>query len=222
MEQALEQARRGRMHIMDIITETMPAPREDLKPHAPRIVTILIDKDQIGAVIGPGGKIIQDIQEKSGATISIEEVDNKGVVDVAASNKESIDIAMARIRAIVAKPEVGEVYDGIVKSIMPFGAFVEILPGKDGLLHVSELDYKRIEKVEDVLKEGDRIQVKLLEIDPKTGKLRLSHKALMPKPEGWVERPERPERPRGERGDRGERRERGEKGEKRERHSDKN
>ena len=126
---------------------------------------------------------------------------------------------MARIRAIVAKPEVGEVYDGIVKSIMPFGAFVEILPGKDGLLHVSELDYKRIEKVEDVLKEGDRIQVKLLEIDPKTGKLRLSHKALMPKPEGWVERPERP---RGERGDRGERRERGEKGEKRERHSDKN
>lgn len=213
MEQALEQARRGRMHIMDIITETMPAPREDLKPHAPRIVTILIDKDQIGAVIGPGGKIIQDIQEKSGATISIEEVDNKGVVDISATNKESIDIAMARIRAIVAKPEVGEIYDGVVKSIMPFGAFVEILPGKDGLLHVSELDYKRIEKVEDVLKEGDRIQVKLLEIDPKTGKLRLSHKALMPKPEGWTERPERP---------RGERRDRGEKGEKREHHSEKN
>ncbi len=181
MEQALEQAKRGRMHIMDIITETMPAPREDLKPHAPRIVTVTIDKDQIGALIGPGGKIIQDIQEKSGATINIEEVGNKGIVDVAATNKESIDLALARIRAIVAKPEVGEVYDGVVKSIMPFGAFVEILPGKDGLLHVSEIDYKRIEKVEDVLKEGDRIQVKLLEVDPKTGKLRLSHKALLPK-----------------------------------------
>lgn len=213
MEQALEQAKRGRMHIMDIITETMPAPREDLKPHAPRIVTILIDKDQIGALIGPGGKIIQDIQEKSGATINIEEVDNKGVVDVSATNKESIDKAMARIRAIVAKPEVGAIYDGVVKSIMPFGAFIEILPGKDGLLHVSEIDYKRIEKVEDVLKEGDHIQVKLLEIDPKTSKLRLSHKALLPKPEGYQEKPERPrgERSeRGERNDRGERRERGE------------
>lgn len=215
MEQALEQAKRGRMHIMDIITETMPAPREDLKPHAPRIVTIMIDKDQIGALIGPGGKIIQDIQEKSGATINIEEVGNKGVVDVAATNKEAIDKAMARIRAIVAKPEVGEVYEGTVKSIMPFGAFIEILPGKDGLLHVSEIDYKRVEKVEDVLKEGDRIQVKLLEVDPKTGKLRLSHKALMPKPEGYQDRPERP---RGERYDRGERRDRGdrrERGEKR-------
>lgn len=207
MEQALEQAKRGRMHIMDIITETMPAPREDLKPHAPRIVSITIDKDQIGALIGPGGKIIQDIQEKSGATINIEEVDNKGIVDVAATNKESIDKAMARIRAIVTKPEVGEVYDGVVKSIMPFGAFIEILPGKDGLLHVSEIDYKRIEKVEDVLKEGDRIQVKLLEVDPKTGKLRLSHKALLPKPEGYQERPERA---RGDRPERGERRDRSE------------
>ena len=195
MEQALEQARRGRMHIMDIITETMPAPRPDLKPHAPRIVSLTIDKDQIGALIGPGGKIIQDIQEKSGTVINIEEVDGKGIVDVAASNKQSIDIALQRIRAIVAKPEVGEVYDGVVKSIMPFGAFVEILPGKDGLLHVSELDHRRIEHVEDVLKEGDHIQVKLLEIDPKTGKLRLSHKALMPKPEG-----------RGDRNDRGGRR----------------
>ena len=203
MEQALEQAKRGRMHIMDIITETMPAPREDLKPHAPRIVSLTIDKDQIGALIGPGGKIIQDIQEKSGAVINIEEVDNKGIVDVAASNKESIDKALVRIRAIVAKPEVGEVYDGVVKSIMPFGAFVEILPGKDGLLHVSEIDYKRIENVEDVLKEGDHIQVKLLEIDPKTSKLRLSHKALLPKPEGYQERSERP------RGERPERRERG-------------
>ncbi|WP_302567037.1 polyribonucleotide nucleotidyltransferase [Culturomica massiliensis] len=183
LEKALDQAKRGRMHIMNIITETLPAPRPDLKPHAPRIQTIIIDKDQIGAVIGPGGKIIQDIQEKSGATINIEEVDNKGIVDIAASNADSINMALARIRAIVVRPEEGEVYDGVVKSIMPFGAFVEILPGKDGLLHVSEIDYKRIEKVEDVLKEGDRIQVKLLEIDKKTGKLRLSRKALLPKPE---------------------------------------
>lgn len=183
LEKALDQAKRGRMHIINIITETLPAPRPDLKPHAPRIQTIIIDKDQIGAVIGPGGKIIQDIQEKSGATINIEEVDNKGIVDIAASNADSINMALARIRAIVVRPEEGEVYEGVVKSIMPFGAFVEILPGKDGLLHVSEIDYKRIEKVEDVLKEGDRIQVKLLEIDKKTGKLRLSRKALLPKPE---------------------------------------
>lgn len=215
MEQALEQAKRGRMHIMDIITETMPAPRADMKPHAPRIVTITIDKDQIGALIGPGGKIIQDIQEKSGATINIEEVGNKGVVDVAATNAESINLAMARIRSIVAKPEEGEIYEGTVKSIMPFGAFVEIMPGKDGLLHVSEIDYKRIERVEDVLKEGDKIRVKLLEVDPKTGKLRLSHKALLPKPEGYVERPERPERR--ERGDRPDRRDRGERGERHDR-----
>lgn len=213
MEQALEQAKRGRMHIMDIITETMPAPREDMKPHAPRIVTITIDKDQIGALIGPGGKIIQDIQEKSGATINIEEVGNKGVVDVAATNAESINMAMARIRSIVAKPEEGATYEGTVKSIMPFGAFVEIMPGKDGLLHVSEIDYRRVENVEDVLKEGDKIQVKLLEIDPKTGKLRLSRKALLPKPEGYVDRPERPERR--DRGDRPERRDRG--GERRDR-----
>lgn len=183
LEKALEQARRGRMHIMGIIKETLPAPRPDLKPHAPRIQTIIIDKDQIGAVIGPGGKIIQDIQEMSGAVINIEEVENKGIVDIAASNVDSINMALARIRAIVAKPEEGAIYDGVVKSIMPFGAFVEILPGKDGLLHVSEIDYKRVEKVEDVLKEGDHVQVKLLEIDKKTGKLRLSRKALLPKPE---------------------------------------
>lgn len=218
MEQALEQAKRGRMHIMDIITETMPAPRADMKPHAPRIVTITIDKDQIGALIGPGGKIIQDIQEKSGATINIEEVGNKGVVDVAATNAESINMAMARIRSIVAKPEEGATYEGTVKSIMPFGAFVEIMPGKDGLLHVSEIDYKRVENVEDVLKEGDKIQVKLLEIDPKTGKLRLSRKALLPKPEGYVERPERPERrDRGDRPERRDRRDRGDRPERRER-----
>ena len=183
LEKALEQAKRGRLHIMNIVRETLPEPRPELKPHAPRIQTIIIDKDQIGAVIGPGGKIIQDIQEKSGATVNIEEVDNKGIIDISASNAESIQIALNRIRAIVARPEEGEVYEGTVKSIMPFGAFVEILPGKDGLLHVSEIDYKRIEKVEDVLKEGDKIQVKLLEIDKKTGKLRLSRKALLPNPE---------------------------------------
>ena len=183
LEKALDQARRGRLHIMNIVTETLPAPRPELKPHAPRIETIIVDKDQIGAIIGPGGKIIQDIQEKSGATVTIEEVDNKGIVNISATNAESINIAKSRIKAIASKPEEGEIYDGIVKSIMPFGAFVEIMPGKDGLLHVSEIDYKRIEKVEDVLKEGDKIQVKLLEIDKKTGKLRLSRKALLPKPE---------------------------------------
>lgn len=183
LEKALEQARRGRLHIMNIITETIAEPRAELKPHAPRIVSLTIDKDQIGAIIGPGGKIIQDIQEKSGAVITIEEVGGKGIVDISASNAEAIRIAMSRIKGIVARPEEGEIYEGVVKSLMPFGAFVEILPGKDGLLHVSEIDHKRIEKVEDVLKEGDKIQVKLLEIDKKTGKLRLSRKALLPRPE---------------------------------------
>ena len=148
------------------------------------MVTLTVDKDQIGAIIGPGGKIVQDIQEKSGAVIVIEEVENKGIVDIAASNAESIAIAVARIKAIVAKPEVGEVYEGTVKNLAAFGAFVEFLPGKDGLLHVSEIDNKRVANVEDVLKEGDKIQVKLIGIDPKTGKYKLSHKALLPKPEG--------------------------------------
>ena len=219
LEKALDQARRGRMHIMDIILDTMPEPRADLKPHAPRLVQFSVDKDQIGAIIGPGGKIIQDIQEKSGAVVTIEEVENKGIVCVSAPNAESINIAVSRIKGIVAKPEVGEIYDGVVKSIVPFGAFVEILPGKDGLLHVSELDYARVENVEDVLKEGDKIQVKLLEIDAKTGKLRLSRKVLLPKPEGYVERPERPERG-GERrefrGDRPRRENNGNRGERRE------
>lgn len=183
MEQALEQAKRGRLHIMNIVTETISAPRAELKPHVPRIETIIIDKDQIGAIIGPGGKIIQDIQEKSGAVITIEEVENRGIVSVSAANAASIHAALSRIKAIVVRPEEGEIYDGIVKSLMPFGAFVEILPGKDGLLHISEIDHKRVEKVEDVLKEGDRIQVKLLEIDKKTGKFKLSRKALLPKPE---------------------------------------
>lgn len=194
MEQALEQAKRGRMHIMDIVTDTIAEPRADLKPNAPRMHTMTIDKDQIGAVIGPGGKIIQDIQEKSGATITIEEIDNKGIINISAVNAESINIALGRIRAIVARPEEGEIYEGTVKSIMPFGAFVEIMPGKDGLLHISEIDHKRLEKVEDALQEGDKIQVKLIEIDKKTGKLRLSRKVLLPKPER-TDRPERPERP---------------------------
>ena len=168
LEKALDQARRGRLHIMNIIKETLPEPRPDLKPHAPRMVTLTVDKDQIGAIIGPGGKIIQDIQEKSGAVIVIEEVGNQGIVDIAATNKEAIDIAVARIKAIACKPEVGEIYEGVVKTITAFGAFVEFLPGKDGLLHVSEIDHKRVEKVEDVLKEGDRVRVKLIDIDPKT------------------------------------------------------
>lgn len=183
LEKALDQAKRGRLHIMNTITETIAEPRAELKPHAPRIVSLTIDKDQIGAIIGPGGKIIQDIQEKSGAVITIEEVGGKGIVDISASNAEAIRIAMSRIKGIVVRPEEGEIYEGVVKSLMPFGAFVEILPGKDGLLHVSEIDHKRIEKVEDVLKEGDKIQVKLLEIDKKTGKLRLSRKALLSRPE---------------------------------------
>ncbi|WP_294139904.1 polyribonucleotide nucleotidyltransferase [uncultured Sanguibacteroides sp.] len=198
LEKALDQARRGRLHIMNIIKETLPEPRPDLKPHAPRMVTLTVDKDQIGAIIGPGGKIIQDIQEKSGAVVVIEEVGNQGIVDISASNAESIAIAVARIKAIASKPEIGEVYEGVVKNITTFGAFVEFLPGKDGLLHISEIDHKRLEKVEDALKEGDKIQVKLIDIDPKTGKFKLSRKVLLPKPErpeGEAERDERGERP---------------------------
>ena len=188
LEQALQQAKEGREHILNIITDTIPEPRAELKPQTPRIVQLEVDKDQIGAIIGPGGKIIQDIQEKSGAIVTIEEVGNKGVVCISAPNVDSINIAQARIKGIVSKPEVGEVYEGTVKSIMPFGAFVEIMPGKDGLLHISEIDYKRIENVSDVLKEGDKVKVKLLEVDPKTGKLRLSIKALLPMPEGYQDR----------------------------------
>ena len=196
LEKALDQARRGRLHIMNIIKETLPEPRPDLKPHAPRMVTLTVDKDQIGAIIGPGGKIIQDIQEKSGAVVVIEEVGNQGIVDISASNAESIAIAVARIKAIASKPEIGEVYEGVVKNITTFGAFVEFLPGKDGLLHISEIDHKRLEKVEDALKEGDKIQVKLIDIDPKTGKFKLSRKVLLPKPERpeGEERGERPNR----------------------------
>ena len=198
LENALAQAKEGRLHILGKITDVMPAPRPDLKPHAPRIETIIIGKEFIGAVIGPGGKIIQGIQERTGTTISIEEVDNKGIVEIAATNKESIEAALKAIKAIVATPEVGEVYDGKISSIMPYGAFIEFLPGKDGLLHISEVDWKRLDKVEDAgLAEGDTVTVKLIDIDPKTGKFKLSRKVLMPKPAGYIEneRPPRPPRP---------------------------
>ncbi|MCQ2374527.1 MAG: polyribonucleotide nucleotidyltransferase [Salinivirgaceae bacterium] len=194
LENALAQAHEGRMYILDRIQETIAEPRADLKPHAPRIVTLNIPKESIGAVIGPGGKIIQEIQATTGTIISIEEIDNMGKVEVVANNKESIDKAIARIKGIVAVPEVGEVYRGKIKSIVTFGAFVEILPGKEGLLHISEIEWRRLEKVEDVLKEGDEIDVKLLDID-KAGKLKLSRKVLLPKPEGYVE-PKRSNGPR--------------------------
>lgn len=182
LEQALLQAKEGRLHILDKIAETIAVPREDLKPNAPRIVSISIPKELIGAVIGPGGKIIQDIQEQSGAVIVIEEVDGRGIIDISACNKEAIDKALARVNAIVVMPEVGEVYKGRVMALAPFGAFVEILPGKQGLLHISEIDHARVNAVEDVLKEGDEIEVKLIEVDKASGKLKLSRKALLPKP----------------------------------------
>ena len=181
LTQALDQAKEARLHILGEMAKTIQTPREDYKPHAPRIVQITIDKEFIGAVIGPGGKVIQEMQRETGATISIEEVDNKGIVQFFAENKDSIDAAMARVKAIVTKPEIGEVYEGKVKSIMAFGAFVEILPGKDGLLHISEIDWKRLETMDGVFKEGDMVTVKLLDID-KQGKMKLSRKALLPRP----------------------------------------
>jgi polyribonucleotide nucleotidyltransferase len=215
LEKALMQAKAGREHILNCITDTMAEPRAELKPHVPRIVAFEIPKEFIGAVIGPGGKIIQQMQEDTGATITIDEEDGVGKVQVSAPDKDSIDAAIRKIKAIVAVPEVGEVYEGTVRSIMPYGCFVEIMPGKDGLLHISEIDWKRLETVEEAgLKEGDKINVKLLEIDPKTGKYKLSHRVLIPKPEGYVERERRP---RGDRGERGDRRERGERGDRRER-----
>lgn len=183
LEKALAQAKAGREHIMGRMMETLSEPRADLKPHAPRIEVIEIPKDYIGAVIGPGGKIIQGIQEETGTIITIDEIDNKGRVEVSASNKDSIDAAMRKIKGIVAVPEVGEVYEATVRSVMPYGAFCEFLPGKDGLLHISEIDWKRLEKVEDAgIKEGDKITVKLIDIDPKTGKFKLSRKVLLPRP----------------------------------------
>ena len=207
LEKALYQARDARLHILGKITECIAEPRADLKPHAPRIVSITIPKEFIGAVIGPGGKIIQGIQEETGATIAIDEVDGVGKVEIAGTCKEAIDSALSKIRAIVAVPEVGEVYTGKVRSVMPYGAFVEFMPGRDGLLHISEIDWKRFETMEETgIQEGDEIDVKLLDIDPKTGKFKLSHRVLIEKPEGYEERPARPRRERPERGDRGERR----------------
>ena len=197
LEKALMQAKAGREYILGKITETIAEPRAELKPHVPRIVAFDIPKEFIGAVIGPGGKIIQQMQEDTGSTITIDEVDGVGKVQVSAPDKDSIDAAVAKIKAIVAIPEVGEVYEGTVRSIMPYGCFVEIMPGKDGLLHISEIEWKRLETVEDAgIKEGDKIKVKLMEIDPKTGKYKLSHRVLEPKPEGYVdrERRQRPER----------------------------
>ena len=200
LEEALMQAKAGREHILNCMMETISEPRAEMKPQVPRIVALDIPKEFIGAVIGPGGKIIQQMQEETGATITIEETEGKGHVQVSAPNKDSIDAALAKIKAIVAVPEVGEVYEGTVRSIMPYGCFVEILPGKDGLLHISEIDWKRLETVEEAgIKEGDKIKVKLMEIDPKTGKYKLSHRVLMEKPEGYVERERRPRPERGER-----------------------
>ncbi len=216
LEKALMQAKAGREHILNCITDTIAEPRAELKPHVPRIEAFEIPKEFIGAVIGPGGKIIQQMQEDTGATIVIDEIDGVGKVQVSGPNKEAIDAAIGKIRAIVAIPEVGEVYDGVVRSIMPYGCFVEIMPGKDGLLHISEIDWKRLETVEEAgIKEGDHIKVKLLEIDPKTGKYKLSHRVLIEKPADYVERPARRER--GDRPERGERRPRPERGERRER-----
>ena len=197
LEKAFMQAKAAREHILNIMTETIAEPRAEMKPQVPRIVQLEIPKEFIGAVIGPGGKIIQQMQEDTGATITIEETDGVGKVQVSAPNKDSIDAALGKIKAIVAVPEIGEVYEGTVRSIMPYGCFVEILPGKDGLLHISEIDWKRLETVEEAgIKEGDKLQVKLLEIDPKTGKYKLSRRVLLDKPEGYVE-PQR--RPRGDR-----------------------
>ncbi len=213
LEKALMQAKAGREHILAEMLKTLDAPRPELKPHVPRIEQMIIPKEFIGAVIGPGGKIIQGMQEDTGATITIDEVDGVGKIQVSGPNKESIDSALSKIKAIVAVPEVGEVYEGTVRSIMPYGCFVEFMPGKDGLLHISEIDWKRLETVEEAgINEGDKLQVKLVDIDPKTGKYKLSRRVLIDKPEGYVERERRPRperserRPRPERGERGERR----------------
>ena len=210
LEKALMQAKAGREHIMGEMMKTISEPRPELKPHVPRIEQIIIPKEFIGAVIGPGGKIIQQIQEDTKTVITIDEVDGVGKVQVSAPDKEAINAALAKIKAIVAVPEVGEVYEGTVRSIMPYGCFVEFMPGKDGLLHISEIDWRRLETVEEAgIKEGDKIQVKLIDIDQKTGKFKLSHRVLIEKPADYQERPQRERRPRPERGERGERGDRG-------------
>lgn len=209
LEKALNQAKQAREHILGKMLETMAAPRPELKPHVPRIEAFEIPKEFIGAVIGPGGKIIQGMQEDTGATITIDEEDGVGKIQVSGPNKACIDAAVAKIRAIVAVPEVGEVYEAKVMSIMPYGCFVEFMPGKEGLLHISEIAWKRLESVEEAgIKEGDKIMVKLLEIDEKTGKFRLSHRVLEEKPEGWEDRPARRPRREGGSDNRGPRRER--------------
>ena len=180
---ALHQANEGRLHILNKLKETITTPREELKPNAPRMVALTIEKEFIGAVIGPGGKIIQEMQKSTGATIVIEEIDNKGIVSIFATEKNSLDQAVARVKAIVAIPEIGEVYDGKVKTIQPYGAFVEFMPGKDGLLHISEIKWEKLETMDGILQEGEVIKVKLLEVDKKTGKYKLSRKVLLPKPE---------------------------------------
>ena len=207
LAEALDQARRGRLHILGEMRKAIVESREELKPHAPRAVVIQIAQEQIGAVIGPGGKVVQEIQRVSGATVTIEERDGAGFVSIFATNGNSMDIAVKRIKGIVAIPEVNEVYTGIVKTIQPFGAFVEFMPGKDGLLHISEITWERLEAMDGVLQIGEEIQVKLVEHDKKTGKYRLSRKVLLPKPEGFVERPPREDR--GSSGGGGDRRDRG-------------
>ena len=200
LEKALMQAKQAREYILGKIVETIPEPRKEMKPQVPRIETLEIPKEFIGAIIGPGGKIIQQMQEESGATITIDEVDGVGKIQVSAPNKNAINAAMSKIKSIVAVPEIGEVYEGTVRSIMPYGCFVEIMPGKDGLLHISEIDWKRLATVEEAgIKEGDKLQVKLLDIDPKTGKYKLSRRCLLEKPEGYVEPQRRPRADRGER-----------------------
>ncbi|ATV54802.1 polyribonucleotide nucleotidyltransferase [Prevotella intermedia] len=200
LEKALMQAKQAREYILGKIVETISEPREEMKPQVPRIEALEIPKEFIGAIIGPGGKIIQQMQEESGATITIDEVDGVGKIQVSAPNKNAINAAMSKIKSIVAVPEIGEVYEGTVRSIMPYGCFVEIMPGKDGLLHISEIDWKRLETVEEAgIKEGDKLQVKLLDIDPKTGKYKLSRRCLLEKPEGYVEPQRRPRADRGER-----------------------
>ncbi|HNP00837.1 MAG TPA: S1 RNA-binding domain-containing protein, partial [Ferruginibacter sp.] len=194
MREALAQAKKGRMHILDAMYACVEAPRPDVKPHAPRMVKIMIDKEYIGAVIGPGGKVIQEIQRETGTTINIEEIDNRGEVSIFSKEKEGLDKALAWINGLVAVPVVGETYEGTVKSIKEFGAFVEFLPKKEGLLHISEISWKRLETMNGVFKEGDKVKVKLLDIDPKTGKFKLSRKVLLPKPEAQP-KPEGQQRP---------------------------
>jgi polyribonucleotide nucleotidyltransferase len=189
LREALLQAKEGRLHILNEMNKTMSVSNPDLKPHAPRAFTITIDKEMIGAVIGPGGKVVQEIQKTTGATVVIEEVNNKGIVNVFANNQAVMDAAVKRIKAIVAIPEVGTVYDGVVKSIMPFGAFVEFMPGKDGLLHISEIKWERLENMEGVLEVGEEVKVKLIDVDKKTGKFRLSRKAIIPRPPKKEEAP---------------------------------